>query len=195
MFGEFGVTLGCLPGALVGGFRDSLTHLGLVYSSLVQVLSIIQPGLGCCPQLWPQTFPSFGCTHSKNEDFHLKMWGQVPAQQHPWPGHWTDASSTFWGPPVAPSMGNGALGSPHVPLPHPLLQEGNSDPANDPNPANDPIPHLAAAPGPDYFYSNPSPAEGAVWHRGPSGRWHFPDKANPALTKGPELSMGRGRGN
>lgn len=51
---------------------------------------------------------------------------------------------------------------------------------------------LPAAPGPNYLWSFP-PAGGAVWLRvGPVGRWHFPDKANPALTKGLELYMGRG---
>lgn len=52
-----GVALGCL---VVSGavFRDTLTHLGMVYAPLVQFLSITHPGHGCCLQLWHPQAPN-----------------------------------------------------------------------------------------------------------------------------------------
>lgn len=88
--GEFGVTLGCLPGGqeLYLGTPSPIWGWFMPHWCRSSPSSI--QDRGAAPNFGthrPQTIPSFGCTHSKNEDFHLKMWGQVPAQQHPQPGH------------------------------------------------------------------------------------------------------------
>jgi len=64
---------------------------------------------------------------------------------------WTQDSRDSWVPPWVPPWEMGLQGSPRVPLLRLLLlRDGDADPTNDPDPAND-TSRLAAAPGPNYF--------------------------------------------
>lgn len=134
--------------------------------------------------LLPQTIPPFGCTCRRDEDFHLKIWRQDPAQQHPWPGPRTVAPTTSWAPHMGALVGNGAPGlSLCPPAPSSPLPWGMLTPLMTLTLLMTPPP-TSQQPQALIIFNQALPKEGAAWRLGrgggPTGRRHLPDKANPA---------------
>lgn len=144
-------------------FRDTLTHLGLVYAPLVQVFSIIHPGQGCCPQLWhPQApnHPLFWVHPQQERGFSPQNVGASPSPAAP--TAWTQGVmlSPPFGVPLWLLPWEMVLWAlPITPCPIPSSLRGMPTPLMTPSPTSQQPRALII------FNPAPSPPEGAVWLR------------------------------
>lgn len=150
-------------------FRDTLTHLGLLYALLLQVLSIIHPGHGCCPQPWhPQApnHPLFWVHPQQERGFSPQSVRASPSPAAPLAWAQELMFPPHFGVPLCLLPWEMVLGAlPISPCPIPSSLRGMPTPLMTPTPLTTPSPTSQQPRALIIFNPAPSPPEGAVWLR------------------------------